>query len=404
MKSLIFLKEVLAFTLFFTSSFCYANSDFSLENGLRLKSADGKHNFHLGGYLLFDARFVDDTKNSNERFDLFNAWIHMVGSSYDTYDYKIQYSLEDSNATKLRDAYIAFRFTPQFRLRLGQYDMPTIAEHLSALSYSPLGGRAITDSLTPGRDVGAMGEGTFSKKQWNYSLGLFNGNGIDAKSEENDNKDVAGRMTGLIYQSKNSLSTQIYTDISFTYGKQKFDSFNFKSESGEVMLSATDVSVNQRLRIAGGLYGYFGSDSLKATYLRNRYEFSTTNQTGVTSAWSILYTHSITGEREEYRSGVFNKINPKRNFLNGTGGAWQLVVRFSEWNANSSIVQAANSVSVSTVAADKAKAISLGVNLILTPNARINLSWIHTKFDRVALVLPNDSQDSLVARFALQFF
>lgn len=105
-------------------------------------------------------------------------------------------TLEDASTTKLRGAYFAYRFTPSLRLRLGQYDMPTVAEHLSALSYATLAGRAITDSLVPGRDVGMMLEGVSDEKKWFYAVGLFNGNGVDANAEENDNKDIAGRITG----------------------------------------------------------------------------------------------------------------------------------------------------------------------------------------------------------------
>lgn len=51
-----------------------AETEISLDNGLRLSSADGQHKFHLGGYLLFDAILQDDNASQPQRFDLFNAW------------------------------------------------------------------------------------------------------------------------------------------------------------------------------------------------------------------------------------------------------------------------------------------------------------------------------------------
>lgn len=383
---------------------CHAGSDVALEDGLRITSSDGQHKFHLGGYLLFDMHVIDETENSFERFDLFNAWLHIVGSSYNTYDYKIQYSLEDANTTKLRDAYIAYRFTPRLKLRIGQYDMPTIAEHLSALSYTTLAGRALVDSLTPGRDVGVMVEGASSNRNWHYSIGLFNGNGIDANGEDNDNKDIAGRITGLIYQHQNADTARIYMDLSFTQGKQDMDNFRFRSESGEVMLAATDVPVNDRLRLAGGFYAYYGSSSLKAVYLDNRYELTPGNQTGHATAWSVLFSHLLTGEQQVYQSGLFQKIKPKRNYAKGEGGAWQLALRYSEWQADTTLVQAAVTAINPIAAADKAKAISLGINWVLTPNARINASWIRTRFDVLDATLLKTTQNTLMARFTLQFF
>lgn len=381
---------------------CYADSDTTIGNGLRITSDDGQHKFHLGGYLLFDAQVIDETENGLERFDLFNAWVHIVGSAYDLYDYKIQYSLEDSSATKLRDAYISYRLRPRFKLRIGQYDMPTIAEHMSALSYTTLSGRAIVDSLTPGRDVGVEVESVSVDKNWHYSLGLFNGNGIDANGEDNGNKDIAGRVTGLIYQSQRADTTRLYLDLSFTQGKQVSDNFRFRSESGEIMLAATDVPIDDRMRLAGGIYTYHGSSSLKAVYLENSYELG--GQTGHATAWSILLAHLLTGEQEAYQSGRFQKIIPKQNYNKGRGGAWQIALRYSQWQANAALVQASTMATTPVVVADKAKAISVGINWILNPNARINASWIRTEFDTLGASLSKDTEDNVLARFTLQFF
>lgn len=395
------IKKAVLLSLIAITPLGYADSDVSIDNGLRITSSDGQHKFHLGGYVLFDAHVIDEVENGLERFDLFNAWVHIVGSSFGAYDYKIQYSLEDTNTTKLRDAYIAYRFTPQLKLRLGQYDMPTIAEHLSALSYTTLAGRAIVDSLTPGRDVGMMVEGASADKNWHYSLGLFNGNGIDANGEDNDEKDIAGRITGLFYQPTDT-DTHIYLDLSFTTGKQDTDNFRFRSESGEIMLAAAGVPVDDRMRLAGGFYAYHDSSSLKAVYLENSYELG--SQTGHATAWSILFAHFLTGEQEVYRSGLFQKLKPKRNYAKGEGGAWQLALRYSEWKADAPLVQAVVAAINPTVSADKAKALSLGVNWILIPNARINTSWTRTEFDALGAILSKDIQDTVMARFTLQFF
>lgn len=84
---------------FIHSSTSNAESSLSLENGLRISSADVQHKFHLGGYMMFDAILQDDSALNSKNFDLFNAWLHIVGTSYKNFHYKVQYSLEDSNGT-----------------------------------------------------------------------------------------------------------------------------------------------------------------------------------------------------------------------------------------------------------------------------------------------------------------
>ena len=104
------------FLLISITSLCYADNNVTLFSGFRITSSDGQHIYHLGGYLLFDMHVIDETENSFERFDLFNAWLHIAGTFYDTYDYKIQYSLENINTTKFRNTYIAYRFTPPVKI------------------------------------------------------------------------------------------------------------------------------------------------------------------------------------------------------------------------------------------------------------------------------------------------
>ena len=55
-------------------------------------------------YLLFDAILQDDNVLNPQKFDLFNAWLHIVGTSYKNFYYEAQYSLEDSKAAKLRES------------------------------------------------------------------------------------------------------------------------------------------------------------------------------------------------------------------------------------------------------------------------------------------------------------
>jgi len=382
----------------------YAEVDLSLDNGLRLSSADGQHKFHFGGYLLFDAILQDDNTSQPEKFDLFNAWLHLVGTSYKYLHYKVQYSIEESSSTKLRDAYLAYQFHPNIRLQIGQFVVPTVSEYLSSITYDSLPGRSVIGSLTPGRDVGMMLSGSFDSKSWFYSAGLFNGNGIDANGEDNKSKDFVARLTGLLFKSANGSGLRIYPDLSFTSGKQNGDNINFRSEVGTTMLSATGLPVVDRLRLAAGLYIYYGSSFVKVSYLSNKYDLGT-GLNGNTSAWSARFSHFLTGEKEQYKSGFFQKLKPNTNYSPGkSGGAWQIVLQFSEWQADTNLVAAANLATTPIVAAKKASSVSVALNWILNPNARISTNLIQTKYDRIGSVIIKDIENKALVRFTLQFF
>ena len=54
------------------------------------------YEFLLGGYLLADAILHDDNESNPQKRDLFNAWLHLVGTRYKNFYSKAQYSLEES--------------------------------------------------------------------------------------------------------------------------------------------------------------------------------------------------------------------------------------------------------------------------------------------------------------------
>lgn len=83
-----------------------------------------------------------------------------------------------------------------------------------------------------------MISGSFANKNWFYSVGLFNGNGIDANGEDNENKYSVARITGLLFKPASESGLKIYPDLSFNCGKQNEDNLNFRLEAGTTMLSA----------------------------------------------------------------------------------------------------------------------------------------------------------------------
>jgi len=371
------------------------------DNGLHINS-DNSH-LHLGGYLLVDA-IAEDNADRHNRFDLFNAWLHLTGQVAPGFSYKIQFSLDDSSGSRLRDAYINYESQTGHGLRLGHYDVPTLSEHLSALGYTDLAGRSLVDNLTPGRDVGIMMY-TPTRDNWFISAGLFNGNGIDANGEDNDNKDIAIRATGLLYDAGRNNGLRLYPDISMTYGKQNGERLLIRSEAGTVILDANSNAVDQRQRLASSLYAIKGSTSLRLDYLQNDYQFN--NDNGQIKAGSLLLTHYLTGEQSRYKKGLFQKIKPAQPYQSGKGGgAWQIALRLSYLEIADSVLQHSLTVPGSSVYADDINAKSIGVTWLPHANVRCNATAIHSRVSpRSGSPLSGrEEENTLIIRSTLQFF
>lgn len=379
----------------------------NIENGLRISTADGANSMLFGGYLLFDTIPLDDNNSRSPRFDLFNAWIFVVGKIDRYFDYKIQYSIDDASGKKIRDAYMSFDINVRNRLRLGHFDVPTYAEHLSALSYTPLAGRSIVDNLAPGRDVGVMLSGDYSNNAFNYSLGIFNGNGVDSNGEDNWDKDYALRLTGRIVGSSDKSDFRIYPDFSFSGGMQNGDDIRFRSETGTSLLTATALPIDDRFRVTASLYAMLNSFTFRSDYALGEYHFEGTEDKGRVSAFSVLLSYYLSGETDTYKGGLFQKTNPLKPYGHGTGmGAWQVVFRYSRLDVSQQLVNFAGAhVNASSVQnASAANAYSVGMNWLPSGNTRVNLSVMHIRFDLLSQSALGASENSAVLRFTLQYF
>jgi phosphate-selective porin OprO/OprP len=121
-------------------------------------------------------------------------------------------------------------------------------------------------------------------------------------------------------------------------------------------------------------------------------------------------TWNITGEKwsEMYRSGVFRGVTPNNNFKLGSGwGAWQVGVRWSQYDAGDVTVAGTNSRIQSgrdTIAAGarapnaKVDSYGIGVNWILNPMSRVMFEWTRTDFGGLTLPLDTSATGSVGAR------
>lgn len=122
-----------------------------------------------------------------------------------------------------------------------------------------------------------------------------------------------------------------------------------------------------------------------------------TKSSGNVKIMYVELMHNLTGESWSgvYSNGTIGGIRPNSNFnlADGSGtGAWQLGLRLSEYDASDFGLNTSTSGGATSVSAGgnplyqiegspKGKTITLGLNWILNPNARIMFNYATTKFD-----------------------
>lgn len=188
----------------------------------------GSKALQLSGLVQSEYAGYQGTSGINS-FSLHRARIDVKGDINDNWNYEVY--TEFAGITKLLDAYTTYKIADFLKFSAGQYKVPFSLESLIADSQlefidrtqvvNALSGRS-TDVIgnQNGRDIGAWISGNFAKVNGNnlfdYTLGIYNGAGYDVTSDNNNHKDIAGRL-GIHPVQNLVISGDIYRGVGY-YG------------------------------------------------------------------------------------------------------------------------------------------------------------------------------------------
>jgi phosphate-selective porin OprO and OprP len=160
----------------------------------------------LGGMLQAQGEFGDATDPrfpAADRFLLRRARLYVQGEFAEHFDFKLEGEYAGggaSNRVQLVDGYLTWMRHNAAMVRAGQFKTPFGHEQLAADPRLPLAERTLSnDRLTLNRQLGVALSGDFFEKRLSYSAGVFNGNGANNGSNDNDAFIYVGRVAGIAY-------------------------------------------------------------------------------------------------------------------------------------------------------------------------------------------------------------
>lgn len=96
---------------------------------------------------------------------------------------------------QITDAFVEWTAHPAAQVRLGQFKTPFGWEQLMSDTQNPFVERPLAnDRLTVGRQIGAALSGTVAEKRVEYSVGAYNGNGVNNSNNDNSAFMTAARV------------------------------------------------------------------------------------------------------------------------------------------------------------------------------------------------------------------
>ncbi|WP_295798297.1 porin [Mucilaginibacter sp.] len=215
-------------------------ADQAIKEQAKKDKAANQHGISLGKALqisgLVQARYQGFAqKGVNNAFDLRRVRLDLRGEVSPNWSYDV-YTEFGGTGVKLVDAFVAYKVGDFLKFSAGQFKIPFSVESLTSDSQLEFSDRSqVVEAMVSrtkdvignsnGRDIGIQVNGSFAKNDdfylFDYSLGVFNGAGYDVTTDNNNHKDVGGRLT--VHPVKNlAVSANFYSGLG-NYGNPAAD-------------------------------------------------------------------------------------------------------------------------------------------------------------------------------------
>jgi phosphate-selective porin OprO/OprP len=184
------------------------------EQAKKDKDKKNQHGITIGSRALQISGLIQTEyegfaqKTVNNTFLLHRARLDVKGDIDDAWSYEVYTEFSGVNP-KLLDAYTTYKIADYLKFTAGQFKVPFSLESLfsdSQLEFidrsqvvNALAGRS-SDVIgnQNGRDIGFQASGSFAKINnvylFDYAVGVFNGAGYDVTTDNNNHKDLGGRL------------------------------------------------------------------------------------------------------------------------------------------------------------------------------------------------------------------
>ena len=164
-------------------------------------------NFEDGDVSAFEGRF--GMTALKDRFRLRRARINLTGDFAENFDFKIEGDFENRDgissgrtAFEATDIFVNWHQFPEAQVKVGQWKAPFGLEQLTPDQYLIIIERSLpTGAITPERQIGVQVWGKPFTNVWpdekdllTYYAGIFNGNGRNTTTNDNNNFMYVGRV------------------------------------------------------------------------------------------------------------------------------------------------------------------------------------------------------------------
>ncbi len=298
------------------------------------KSVLSKNTVKIGGRIMVDAAtYSEDINRHNDGTEIRRARLFAKGNLGEAWGYKLQYDFTASGLSGIQDAYLDYKGSDNFKVRLGHFKEPFSLQNITSSKYVLFTERGLPYVFTEGRNVGL--QLSTAGKNWSAFGGVF-GDGRDGAGSDNDEgMGFSGRFIFNPYKTDNSV---VHLGLSASHRETgSVDTLRFR-ERPESHLTDTRLvdtgtfdaeSYSRFVAEAAFVHGPFHA---QGEYYHTNVEREIAGNPDLDfSGFYVEGSWMLTGESMNYKkSGSFSRLSPDRAVGKGGIGAWQVALRYSD--------------------------------------------------------------------------
>ncbi len=366
------------------------------DRGFGIRSADGASQLRIHGQLQADSRwFLGDTSLS-DRLDTFllrRFRPGFDGTLFNIADFRFTPDFA-GGTTVVFDAYADIHPTPYLRLRAGKFKTPLGLERLQADQDLVFIERALTQFLTPTRDVGLALWGDVAGGIGSYSVGVYNGGADNSNADLDSNhaKDFTARLLIQPFKAeplralgalglhiavskgdRRGLPTAPQLGSYKTSGQNTF--FSYLAPASDPDGSKTVFAYLTQSRIDPGIFYYYGPFGVLGEAVWSRQEVRKGNATATLTNKAVHATASVVlGGKNGYDGATPSQ---PLDFARGTLGALELAVRWNRLQIDGDTFPVYADM---TKSASKAQGWAAAANYVPNRTLRLAVNYERTSF------------------------
>jgi phosphate-selective porin OprO/OprP len=316
------------------------------KGGLKVESEDGQYSFIPSGRLQVDSVWYDqDRARLGDGTEVRRAYLGMGGSITKLWDYKIIAELSSEGSFGMNDAFIQFNGLSPVTFTVGNFKEPFSLEDQTSDLFTTHMERSLISVFSPSRHIGAQAEVRlpFAAAPVTAAVGIFGETVTSggAASEGDEGMDIAGRLTIAPTLAKDEF-IHLGVGAFFRDPSDSSVSFSQRPESHVTGVRYLDTGsmtmVDKLWAVQPELAVVYGPFSVQGEYTWVQVERQGADEIDLNGYYAEASVF-LTGESRVYKNGKFDRVSPKKNFLDSSGfagglGAIQLAARYSHLDFN----------------------------------------------------------------------